>query len=90
MATATTKAPPKRFALYLEARPIAGNGTEVYTRQVLVMPPHRDTTTREWKWPSIFYRATAPTNPRARWRFSPIHGSVIGDTFSGPSVTRST
>lgn len=82
MATATTKAPPKRFALYLEARPIAGNGTEVYTRQVLVMPPHRDVATREWKWPSIFHRSTAPTNPRARWRFTAIHNSVRNDTFS--------
>jgi len=85
MATATTKAPPKRFALYLEARPIAGNGKEVYTRQVLVMPPHRDVTTREWKWPSIFHRSTAPTNPRARWRFTAIHSSIRSGTFSSTS-----
>jgi len=82
MATATTKAPPKRFALYLEARPIAGNGKEVYTRQALVMPPHREPTTREWKWPSIYYRSVAPTNPRSRWRFTAIHNSVRDGTFS--------
>lgn len=83
MATATTKAPPKRFALYLEARPNAGNGKEVYTRQALVMPPHRDPATREWKWPSIYYRSVAPTNPRSRWRFTAIHTGLQGETFSG-------
>jgi hypothetical protein len=89
MATATTKAPPKRFALYLEARPSAGNGKEVYTRQALVMPPHRDPATREWKWPSIYYRSVAPTNPRSRWRFTAIHGLVRNDTFTGPTFVYS-